>query len=156
MKEGRAMKKLNLHLFDDPATYTVTIYKDSGISAATASADSGAAETEITLTITPATGKELEDIIVLAGGVTVNKTTKKFTIGTANVVLYVTSKANNLYKVTEECKVCVNDAWTILHKNVIVERTPAGGIKGVACDGTAITVNAGIQNLIDQGYLVKM
>jgi hypothetical protein len=150
------MKKINLHLFDDPETYTVTIYKDSGITTATASADSGAEGTEITLTITPATGKELDDIQVLAGGVTVNKSTKKFTIGTANVVLNVTSKANNLYKVTEECKVCVNDSWVTLHKNVIVERTPAGGIKGVTCEGTAITVNAGIQNLIDQGILVKM
>ena len=150
------MKKINLHLFDDPATYTVTIYKDSGITTATASADSGATGTEITLTITPASGKELDEIQVLAGGVTVNQSTKKFTIGSANVVLNVTSKKNNLYRVTEECKVCVNDAWQTFHKNVTVERTPAGGIKGVTCDGTEITVNAGVQELIDQGIIVKM
>jgi hypothetical protein len=150
------MKKINLHLFDDPATYTVTIYKDSGITTATASADSGATGTEITLTITPASGKELDEIQVLAGGVTVNKATGKFTIGSANVVLNITSKADNLYRVTEECSVCVNDVKQTFHRNVVLQITPMGGIAGATCEGTAITLNDGVQQLIDTGVLVKM
>ena len=151
------MRKFDLQLFDDePTTYTVTVYSDDGFSAASASPASGAKNTEVTLTLTAKTGKELDDIEVVAGGVTVNKSTKKFRIGEANVVIYAKSKANNVYKVTEECTVYINDAKTVLHKNVEVEVTPAGGIKGVKCEGTAITLNDAVQGLIDQGILVKM
>ena len=71
--------KMDLILFD--TTYTVTVKKDANITTATASAASGAKGTEITLTITPATGYEVAEYEVIEGGVTVNPTTKKFTIG---------------------------------------------------------------------------
>lgn len=149
------MKALDLRLFD-ATTYTVTVYKDSGVTTATPSADSGAKDTEITLTLVFESGKELDEIEVVTGGVTVNQSTKKFTIGEANVVLYVKSKANNLYKVTEDCTVNVNGTKQIFNRNVIVEVTKQGGVKGVSCEGTAITSNDAVQQLIDQEILVKI
>ena len=149
--------KMDLILFD--TTYTVTVKKDANITTATASAASGAKGTEITLTITPATGYEVAEYEVIEGGVTVNPTTKKFTIGEANVLIYVKSKANNKYLVTEECKACINGgAWTVLHKNAVVQLTPNGVPKGVTAEngGASVTVNDGIQYLIDQGILVKI
>lgn len=145
----------DLQLF--ATSYTVTVYKDAGFSAFSASPASGEKNTEVTLTITPATGYELDEIEVIGGGVEVNLATKKFKIGEANVVLYAKSKANNLFKVTEECRVNVNDGtWQTLHRNVTLQLTPAGGISGANCDGSALTVNAGIQALIDQGIIVKI
>jgi hypothetical protein len=154
------MRKLNLRLFDDdPPTYSVTCLKDSGFSAFSASPGSGAKGTTVTLTITPASNKELDEIEVAAGGVTLETSEEgvvSFKIGEANVVLYAKSKADNLYKVTEETAVYINGAKTALHKNVEVVLTKQGAIEGVNCTGTAITVNDAVQNLIDQGVLVKI
>lgn len=150
------MKKwiMNLQLF---TTYTVTVYKDTGITTATASKDSGVAkDEEITLTITPASNKELDKIIVLAGGVTVNPTTKKFTCGEANVVLAVTSKDDNLYMVTENCDVSINGTKTKFTKNTVLKVSKTGAIIGVECEPTAITVNDGVTNLINSGVLIKV
>jgi len=149
------MRELDLRMFD-ATTYTVTVKKDAGITTATASAASGAKDTEITLTITPATGYELADIEVIEGGVTVDMATKKFTIGEANVLLFVKSKANNLYMVTEPCSINVNDVKQTFQRNTIVQLTKAGGIKGLDCEGTAITLNDAVQSLIDQEILVKI
>ena len=154
--------ELNLHLFDDPATYTVSCNADSGFTAFSASPASGAKDTTVTLTITPKSGKELDEIEVVAGGVTLETSDEgvvSFDIGEANVVLYAKSKANNLYLVTEECKACLNGgAWTVLHKNAKLQLTPNGVPKAVVAEGggTSVTVNAAIQNLIDQGILIKI
>ena len=148
------MRELDLRMFD--TTYTVTVKKDAGITTASASAASGAKDTEITLTITPATGYELDSIEVIEGGVTVDMATKKFTIGEANVLLYVKSKANNLYKVTEPCSINVNNVKQTFQRNTIVHLTKAGGIKDMTCEGTAIALNDAVQNLIDQEILVKI
>ena len=154
--------ELNLHLFDDPATYTVSCNADSGFTAFSASPASGAKDTTVTLTITPKSGKELDEIEVVAGGVTLETSSQgvvSFDIGEANVVLYAKSKANNLYLVTEECKACLNGgAWTVLHKNAKLQLTPNGAPKAVVAEGggTSVTVDAAIQNLIDQGILVKL
>ena len=88
--------KLNLHMFDDP-TYSVTCTKDSGFSAFSASPSSGAANTDVTLTVTPATGYEVDEIEVCAGGVTITKSGSSYTtkIGSADIVLYAKSKKNN-------------------------------------------------------------
>ena len=145
--------KLNLRQFD-ATTYTVTVYKDAGITTATPSADSGAKNTEITLTITPASGYEIDDI----EGVTVNKTTKKFTIGEANVVIYVKSKANNVYKVVESCTVNVNGTKTNLTRNMKLITGATGAVVDIDCSGTAIsTLGADmIASLVAQGIIVKM
>ena len=152
------MRKLNLRLFDDPVTYSVTCYADDGFTAFSASPGSGAEETTVTLTITPKSGYELDEIQVIAGGVEIEfgEDSVTFDIGEANVVLYAKSKANNKYKVTEECVVFVNGAKTALHKNVEVILTKQGAIEDVQCTPTAITVNDAVQNLIDQGILVKV
>jgi hypothetical protein len=148
------MRKLNLQLF---ATYTVTVYKDDHMNTATASPNSSVAtDADVTLTLTPATGYEVDQIIVLSGGVTVDKETKKFKMGTANVVLAVTSKKSNLYRVTETCDVYINGAKTRLNKNVEVVLTKQGGICDVNCVPAEVTVNDAVQSLIDQGILVKI
>lgn len=146
---------MNLQLF--AGSLTVTVYKDAGMTTASASPSSALAENDqVTLTLTPASGKEVDQIIVLSGGVTVNKETKKFNMGESNVVLAVTSKANNLYKVVENCFVSINGTKTEFTKNMVVEVGKTGAVVGVKCDGTAITLNDGVQNLIDQGILIKI
>lgn len=131
--------ELNLQHFDDPATYTVTCYSDAGFSAFSASPASGAKNTEVTLTVTPASGYELDDIEVVAGGVTVNMKTKKFTIGEANVVLNAKSKGNKMYKITENTFCCVNGTVTNLVKNMKLVVGPNGAIVGVDCTPTDLS-----------------
>ena len=101
----------------------------------------------------------MDEYEVIAGGVTVNTTTKKFTMGEENVVIYLKTKADNKYMVTEECWACLNGGTpTVLHANTVVELTPNGVPKGITAKsgGTSVTVDAAIQNLIDQGILVKL
>lgn len=150
------MEKLNLRLFDE-TTYTVTVHKDAGITTATPSAESGAKNTEITLTITPASGYELDEIEVVAGGVTVNQTTKKFKIGEANVILFVKSKADNVYKVVENTIVNINGSKTELKRNMNIKHGPNGAVIDVECSGTALTISEdAIKYLLQNGAIVKI
>ncbi len=161
------MKELDLQLFDDePAEETeeettghsVTVYKDGNITTATADkTENVAAEETVTLTITPATGKVLDAITVLAGGVTVNAQ-QKFEMPDADVVIYVTGRADmsKKYIVTEPCTICINDAKTELVKNVTVNLTKTGGIWGVTVDGTTIESNDVVMDLIASGVLKKI
>lgn len=152
------MKKLNLKWFDDPATYTVTCYSDSGMSAFSASPASGAKNTTVTLTVTPASNKELDEIEVIAGGVTITHESDTYTlkIGEANVVLYAKSKSSKAYMVTENTFTCVNGTKVELTRNMILRTSATGAIIGVDCTGTEITLNDAIQNLIDAGVLIKI
>lgn len=150
------MKKfdLNLHLFTG---HSVTVYKDGGFTAAAASPYSSVDKDEnVTLSWTLDTGKELDEIEQISGSVTINMTTKKFVMPDTDVVLNFKSKANNKYKVTEECMCCVNDSKVVLHQNTVLKLTPNGVPYDVESDGTAITLTPAIQNLIDTGVLVKM
>lgn len=155
-KEKKEMQKNKFRLkwFDD--TYTVTVYKDAGITTATASPASGAKNTEVTLTITPASNKMIDEIEVVTGGVTVNPETKKFTIGEADVVLYVKSKSSKSYMVTENTFTCVNGVKLQLTRNMMIRQSATGAIIGVDCEGTEITLNDAIQNLIDSGVIVPI
>lgn len=149
------MRKLDLQLF--VGGHSVTIQKDGGVSAASASSSSDVQkDAEVTLTVTFASGYELDRYEVLAGGVTVDPATKKFVMGESDVVIVVKSKKDNLYMVTEECSICLNDQKTVFHKNVQVVLTKQGGI--VKTEGTPaeITLNDCVQQLIDQGILVKV
>lgn len=151
------MRKLNLQLF--AGGHSVTVHKDAHMTTASASATSDVqAETTVTLTLTPATGYEVDEVEVIAGGVTIEKEgdVTSFEMGSENVILFVKSKAGNVYRVTEDSTVFINGAKTKLYKNVEVVVTPAGGISDVKCAGTAITLNDAVQSLIDQGILVKM
>ena len=153
--------KMILNLFDDP-TYSVTCIADSGFSAFSASPNSSVAKgTTVTLTVTPASNKELDEIEVIAGGVTITESsgTYSFKMGEADVTLVAKSKADNKYLVTEECKACLNGGeWTVFHKNTVVTCTPNGVPYSISAEdgGESVTVDAAIQNLIDTGVLVKI
>ena len=82
----------------------VTVLKDAHMTTASASAteDVQAAAT-VTLTLTPASGYEVADVEVLAGGVTVHQddSTVSFAMGSSDVVISVTSQKNNEYRISE-------------------------------------------------------
>ena len=149
--------KMILDLF--AGGHSVTLYKDSHVTTFTASSNSDVQKNaEVTLTVVIADGYEVDEYEVISGGVTVDPATKKFTMGEENVVIYLKTKANNKYLVTEETMVNVNDNPIQLHANTIYEFTPNGVIKGVnaASGGASITDSAAVQQLIDQGVLVKI
>ena len=149
--------KMILDLF--AGGHSVTLHKDSHVTTFTASADTDVQKnTDVTLTVEIASGYEVDEYEVIAGGVTVNPETKKFKMGEADVVIFLKTKANNLYMVTEETMVNVNDNPIRLHKNAKVVLTPNGVPKAIAVEngGTAITASDAVQNLIDQGILVKI
>lgn len=150
------MRKINLQLFTGS---TVTVYKDAHMTTASASPNSSVAkDATVTLTLTPATGYEVKDIIVIAGGVTVHQdnTTISFACGETDVILYVTSQKNNEYKVVETCNVYVNGAKTQLVKNVKPVYSANGGLADVECTPTAVTLEAAIvADLVAEGILVK-
>ena len=152
--------KMILDLF--AGGHSVTVYADAGFTSATADETSDVAkDTKVTITPVLKTGKELDAYEVVTGGVTVTvKSDSKgeFSMGEADVVIYAKSKADNLYLVTEECMCNVNDTKVVLHKNAKVVLTPNGVPKEVVADGggASVTVTPAIQNLIDQGILVKI
>ena len=139
--------------------HSVTVLKDAHISAASASSTTDVAkDAEVTLTVTAADNYEIAEYEVLAGGVTVDPATKKFTMGEADVIIIVRSGKANNYMVTEETMVCVNDSKTVLHANQIVQKTKSGGLKAVdvKSGGTVIAASDAVQNLIDQEILIKV
>ena len=149
--------KMILNLF--AGGHSVTVQKDANITSASASATTDVAkDAEVTLTVTPATNYEIAEYEVLAGGVTVDPSTKKFTMGEADVVIVVHSKLANNYMVTEETSVNVNGSYTALHKNTVVQVTPNGVPKGVTVEdgGTVIADSDAVGYLVDQGILVKI
>ena len=154
MKGGLTME-FNLQWFDDP-TYSVTIYKDDGISTATASPAGGDKGDEVELSITAKSGYELAEIEVIAGGVEIDPEELTFEIGKADVVLNVRSKSDSTYMVTENTFTCVNGTVVQLVKNTTLKYGKTGAIIGVDVAGTEITMNDAIQNLIDNGVLVKI
>ena len=150
------MRKLNLQLFTGS---TVTVYKDGHMTTASASPNSSVAkDATVTLTLTPASGYEVADVQVLAGGVEVHQdnNTISFACGETDVVLYVTSQKNNEYKVTNSTDVWVNNAKTALTKNVTEVYAANGAIADVECNPTAVTLGAEVvAELVKQGILVK-
>ena len=149
--------KMILNLF--AGGHSVTVLKDANISAASASATSDVQkDAEVTLTVSAATNYEIAEYEVLAGDVEVNPTTKKFTMGEADVVIIVRSKKANNYMVTEETSVCVNGSKTVLHKNTVVQVTRNGVPIGVTVEsgGAVVASSDAVQYLIDQGILVKI
>lgn len=147
--------KLNLQYFTGSS---VTVYKDAGASAFSASPNSSVAkDAEVTLTVTLNSGYEVDEYEVIAGGVTVDPATKKFTMGEDNVVIYLKTKANNKYIVTEDVDVVINGSKTHLGKNVKVQQTNNGGVYSVTVSGTAITFDAAVvAQLVAEGILVKI
>ena len=148
------MKKMRLDLFTGHA---VTCYKDGHMTTLSASPYSSVdKDTEVTLTVTPASGYEVDVIEQVSGTVTIAN--NKFDMPDSDVVLYCKSKKSTVYMVTEECMASVNDVKVVLHKNSVVNLTPNGVPKSVTAEdgGSDLTVTPAIQNLIDQGILVKI
>jgi len=79
-------------------------------------------------------------------------------MGEANVVLYLKTKKDNIYMVTEDTMASVNESKVTLTKNTTVELTPNGAPKGVTVKngGAEITDSAAVQQLIAAGVLVKI
>lgn len=153
------MKKMDLQRF--AGSLTVTIYKDAHITSATATPASSLAENdEVALDITPASGYELDKIEVVSGGVTVTYDEDDgwgFVMGESDVVLNITSKAGNVYKITENTPVWVNGVSTELKRNIKLITTPSGAVVDVETSGTAVTLNPEIvEELIKAGVLVKI
>ena len=138
---------------------SVTVYKDSHMTTASASPNSSVAkDATVTLTLTPASGYEVSDIEVLAGGVTVHQDddTVSFACGDTDVVLNVKSQKNNEYKVIESCEVNINGSKTTLTKNVTAVYSSNGGLAGVDCTPTTVTLDAEtVRQLVADGILIK-
>ena len=149
------MRKLDLQFY--AGGHSVTLYKDAGVTTFTASSDSDVQKNaEVTLTVDFASGYELDKYDVIAGGVTVNPSTKKFTMGEENVVISLKSKKNNIYAVTEDVDVNINGSVTHLGKNVKVLTSANGAICGAEVTPTAITIDAAtVAQLVAAGILVK-
>ena len=148
--------ELNLQYF--AGGHSVTLYKDAGVTTFSASATSDVAkDAEVTLTVVLGTGYEVDEYEVISGGVTVNASTKKFVMGEENVVIYLKTKGNNKYIVTEPVEVNINGTKTNLAKNVQLQLTSSGKVYGVSVTGTAITFDAAvIAQLVAAGVLVKI
>ena len=153
------MKKIRMNLQMFAGSLTVTVYKDSGMTTASASPASSLAKGDtVTLTLTPASGNEVDEVIVLSGGWTVDMATKKFDMGESNVVLCVTSKDATTYKVVENCYCNVNGTVTNLVRDMKIVKGPNGAIIGVDSTGTDLgSLSADIVNqLVASGVLVKI
>ena len=151
------MRKLNLQLF--AGGHSVTVVADGGFSAASASSDSDVQKnTTVTLTLTPSSNKEIASVEVLSGGVTLTVTsgTYSFTMGEADVVIVAKSKADNLYKITENREITINGTKTRLTKNIKVVYAKNGAVCDVECTPTAVAASDVVQGLIDEGVLIKV
>lgn len=148
--------KLNLQYF--AGGHSVTLYKDAGASAFTASSDTDVQKNaEVTLTVTLASGYEVKEYEVIAGGVTVDPATKKFTMGEANVVINLKTQKNNLYAVTEDVVVNINGSVTKIGKNVKLLKTKTGAVYGAEVTPAEVTVDAAtVAQLVDAGIMVKV
>lgn len=158
MKDKKML--MNLRLFDDPASYTVTVQNDGGFSATTASPASGAEGTKVTLAITPSTGKELDEIEVIAGGVTLEEDdgVYSFDIAKANVSLFVKSKGAADYKIVENTFTCVNGTKVELTRNMQLVKGKNGAIVDVQCNGTTLASLSAdiIASLVKSGAIIKI
>ena len=148
---------MDLQLF--AGSLTVTVKKDAHMTTASASPSSSlAAEDKVTLTLTPASGYEVAEVEVIAGGIThiYQGDTIWFEMGSSNVELYVKSKPNNKYRIVENAYVNLNGTETKLTRNMQYVYGPSGAIVDVDSTPTALTLSADlIANLIQSGVIVK-
>ena len=148
--------EMNLQYF--AGSLTVTVYKDAGMTTASASPSSSLAKDDtVTLTLTPASGYEVADVEVISGGVTITEGENvTFKMGEADVVLYVKSHSTSKYKVVENCFCAVNGTVTRLQRNMEIVYGVNGAIVGVKGSETTISLSADmIANLLASGVIVK-
>ncbi len=150
--------KLNLQHFTGSS---VTCYKDGHMSAFSASPNSSVAkDATVTLTITPASGYEVDEVEAVSGGpitLTPAEGGATFSMGETDVVLYCKSKKNNSYMVTEDVVVNINNSKTSLKRNMKLVEAANGAIIGVEVTGTTVTLDSGtVAQLVADGILVKI
>ena len=151
--------KMKLNLFS--GSYTLTVYNDGNFSATSASPSSSLAKDDkSTLTITPNSGYELDEIEVVSGGCTIedDSGTKKVKMGDASAVILIKGKKSNNYMVLEETMIDINGTRTVLHANTTVQVTKNGVPTGVTVKdgGTVISASDAVNQLIAEGVLVKI
>lgn len=152
---------MELDLQKFAGTLTVTMYKDAGMTTASASPSSSLAKNDaVALTITPASGYELDEIEVIEGGVTpeFKNNAWGFKMGEDDVVLYVKSKGSAVYKVVENTFTCINGTVTNLVRNMKLVTGPNGAIVGVDCNGTSLSSLSAdiIAALVASGAIIKI
>ncbi len=155
--------KLDLQKFAGSLTVTVTKDVNANWTAASASpASSLAEEDKVTLTLTPASGKELDEIVVTGGGVAVywdaTNSYYYFYMGASNVTLFVKAKAVGTYYVVENTIVSVNGTVTHLTRDMTIEYGVNGAIIGVSSDGTSLASLSAdiIDSLLKSGAIAKI
>lgn len=160
-KEERGMMKLKLQQF--AGTLTVTLNKDLAANWTAASASPASSLDEgdkVTLTLTPAEGKELDEVRVMAGGVTIyynDDDGYHFYMGESSVTLLALAKAANCYRIVEDTNVWINGTATELKRNMKLIRHNNGAIVDVEGDGEALTIDSAVLNeLIKAGAVVKI
>lgn len=141
--------------------HSVTCQNTGNFTAFSASSTSDVqANATVTLTVTPASGYELDTIEVVSGGVTIEYGTESITfkMGSSDVILTAKAKKNNMYKVVENCVYSVNGAALAeLQRNMTLELGKTGAIVGVSSNGTELSISADvIANLVNEGVLVKV
>ena len=150
--------KLDLQMFTG---HTVTVYKDAHMTTASASPNSSVdKDTTVALTITPASGYELDEIEVVSGGVTITESSGSysFKMGEADVVLNVTSKKSTMYKVVENAYTSVNGTVTKLTRNMMLKEGPNGAIVDVTCTPTDLASLSAdiIAALVASGAIIRV
>ena len=141
--------------------HSVTCQNTGHFSAFSASSTTDVqAEATVTLTVTPASGYELDTIEVVSGGVTIEygDDSITFKMGSSDVVLTAKAKKNNVYRVVENCKYSVNGAAPVeLQRNMTLKYGKTGAITGVTTTGTELSISADIiASLVAQGVLEKI
>lgn len=143
---------------------TVTVNKDDNSHWTTASATPSSSLAEgdsVALTLTPASGYELDEIIVTAGGVTITYDEDDgygFEMGESNVTLFVKAKPAGTYYVVENTLVSVNGTVTKLTRDMTIEYGVNGAVVGVSSDGTSLTSLSAdiIDSLLKSGAIAKI
>ena len=152
------MDKLDLQRF--AGSLTLTVKNDGNFSATSASPSSSLAKDDkSTLTITPSSGYELDEIVVIEGGATVlyESDAWKVKMGESNATVFVKGKKNNVYKIAENCLVNINGTVTNLQRNMTLQRGKSGAIVGVDVTGTEISLSSEIvSELVKSGVLIKI
>ena len=136
---------MELNLQQYAGTMTVTVIKDANANWTTASASpasSLAKDDKVELTVTPASGYELDEIEVIAGGVTIYYDEDDgyyFYMGESNVTLFFKAKAAKTYKVVENTVVSVNGTVTKLTRDMTIKYGVNGAIIDVESEGTSLS-----------------
>ena len=139
--------------------HSVTVTKDAHMTTASASSTSDVQkDATVTLTLTPASGYEVADVEVLAGGVEVHQdnTTISFTMGEADVIINVKSQKNNEYRIAENCYVCVNGTVSkAIKKNIVEHKGANGQVLRVDCTPTALTISADVIKSLEKAGVIE-